>query len=259
MDRLSGAAVCVLFTALSVNTAAAPFDDAWPAIVGALQKGEVTGAASDLQGARDACKRLLTVSSLTAAERALVRMAMAYADWRLVRAPTLPAAERDGILEEALAQTGLIIADEPKNAEALALRSSIYGAIFSFNPMSAVTMGQDAAEAIERALQQGPRNPRVLLQEALRLYKTPQAWGGDVVKAEATLRRSIAQFATEPADRPWPNWGRADAHIWLGQMLAERGDIAGARAEYNLALAAAPDHYWVKGALLPEINKKKPQ
>jgi len=259
MNRFSGAAVCVLVTALNVNTAAAPFDDAWPAIVRALQKGEVTGAAADLQGAREACKRLLIASTLTSSERALVRTAMAYAGWRLVRAPTLPAAERDGILEEALAQTGLVIIDEPKNAEALALRSSIYGAIFSFNPMSAVTMGQDAAEAIERALQLGPQNPRVLLQEALRLYKTPQAWGGDLAKAEATLRRAIALYATEPVDRPWPNWGRADAHIWLGQMLAERGDVAGAKVEYNSALAAAPDHYWVKAALLPEINKKKPQ
>lgn len=259
MDRFYGAAVCVLLTTLSVNTATPPFDEAWPVIVRALQKGEVTGAAADLQGAREACKRLLALSSLTASERALLRLAMAYANWRLIRAPGIGAAERDSLLEEALSQVGLVINDEPKNAEAFALRSSIYGAIFSFTPMSAATMGQDASEAIERALQLGAQNPRVLLQEALRLYKTPEAWGGDIVRAEAVLRRALALFATEPPDRPWPNWGRADAHIWLGQILAARGDIAGARTEYNRALAAAPDHYWVRDVLLPGINRRKPQ
>ena len=59
----------------------------------------------------------------------------------------------------------------------------------------------------------------------------------------------------EPAGRPWPNWGRFDAHAWLGQALGARGDKAAARAEYDAALAIWPGSHWVKNVLIPALDK----
>ena len=54
------------------------------------------------------------------------------------------------------------------------------------------------------------------------------------------LFRRAADLLDAAKDTPWPNWGRFDAHVWLGQALGKRGDKSGALAEYNKALALAP-------------------
>ena len=49
--------------------------------------------------------------------------------------------------------------------------------------------------------------------------------------------------------------GRVDAHAWLGQVLARKGDRAAARAEYDEALALAPNSGWVKNVLVPALER----
>ena len=66
--------------------------------------------------------------------------------------------------------------------------------------------------------------------------------------------QALTRFDQEGARAPWPNWGRFDAHVWLGQALAARGDKAGARSEYEKALAIAPGSNWVKLSLLPQVR-----
>jgi hypothetical protein len=82
-------------------------------------------------------------------------------------------------------------------------------------------------------------------------------FGGGMDKAEQLLRRSLERFAVEPRDKPWPNWGRFDAHVWLGRALLERGDRAGARAEYDKAREVAPNSGWLRYVLIPALEAKK--
>jgi tetratricopeptide (TPR) repeat protein len=74
-------------------------------------------------------------------------------------------------------------------------------------------------------------------------------------KAEKELRRAEALFARQPADAPWPNWGRLDILAWMGQLLAAKGDRPGARAYYHRALESEPDYVWVRDVLLPALDK----
>jgi Flp pilus assembly protein TadD len=92
-------------------------------------------------------------------------------------------------------------------------------------------------------------NPRFLMMQATSLLHTPAEYGGDPKQAEAVFRQALKAFDKEPTGKPWPNWGRFDTHVWLGQALAGRGDAEGARAEYKAALALAPDSSRVKGLL----------
>ena len=116
-------------------------------------------------------------------------------------------------------------------------------------------LGPAAQEAVAAALRLQPDNPRVLLQAGSNTFHTPAEYGGGLDQAEALLRRWVSAFDREPADRPWPNWGRFDAHVWLGQVLAAKGDKAGARREYQAALAIQPQSGWVKYRLLPMLDK----
>jgi hypothetical protein len=82
-------------------------------------------------------------------------------------------------------------------------------------------------------------------------------FGGGTDKAQQFLGRSLDRFAMEPADKPWPNWGRFDAHVWLGQALLKKGDRSGARAEYDKARSLAPNSGWLRYVLMPALDTKK--
>jgi tetratricopeptide (TPR) repeat protein len=141
-------------------------------------------------------------------------------------------------------------------AETAALRSSVIGMqIGTGNPASGMWLGPKAGSAMDRAVELGPRNPRVWLLRGVSAYNTPTMWGGGAEKAREYLTRAVALFT---ADRPapaMPAWGEAEAHVWLGRTLQKGGDVAGARAEYARALALQPDHAWVSRVLLPSLDR----
>jgi hypothetical protein len=88
------------------------------------------------------------------------------------------------------------------------------------------------------------------------LFHTPEEYGGGAAAAEPLLRRSVQSFAAEPQQRPWPNWGRYDAHVWLGEVLEKIGRRDAARGEYEEALKLAPQSAYVRVILLPRLTPK---
>jgi tetratricopeptide (TPR) repeat protein len=209
--------------------------------------------AAGLKRYRADALRLQTATGAPA--RPLVAYAVAYIDWRLAFNPSVSAAEQDDLLDEAETQLKAGLKADPKSAEALALLSGVYGAKIAHSPMRGILLGPRSSGAIEDAVKLEPNNPRVLLSQAIGKFNTPAMFGGSESQAESLIRRALAAFQTEPVSKPWPNWGRFDAHAWLGQMLAKRGDKAGAKAEYDEALAIAPNSGWVRHVLLPALQK----
>jgi Tfp pilus assembly protein PilF len=99
---------------------------------------------------------------------------------------------------------------------------------------------------MERAVKLAPRDPRVLLLEAL-------AKGEDSKideKSLATLQKAAAAFETERqgVDRV-PGWGAAEAYVYLGRGYLERGDVLKARDALERALLIAPDFALAKRLL----------
>ena len=143
--------------------------------------------------------------------------------------------------------------------ETYAVLSSVYGMLIGVSkvPMVAgMRLGPKATEWIDRAVEAGPRNPRVWVMKGIGAINTPAMFGGGLDKAEAHLKKALALFADDHPPAPLPAWGRADAHIWLGQVYAKqkRSDLA--RAEYEAALALQPGNQWVRMGLLPSVTKK---
>jgi tetratricopeptide (TPR) repeat protein len=243
----------VPLTPLAAPAAQTPAPD-FESVVARLETAALASDVAVVKDARLACLRMLAGSGVSADRVAQLRYAVAYAGWRLAFVPTMAAREKGDLLTDAKTQLDAVIAASPRHAEALGLLSAVYGAQIANNPDLGMSLGPASGEMIGRALALEPQNPRLLVFRGQSQFHTPPEYGGSVRDAEATGRQALQRFEQEPATKPWPNWGRFDAHVLLGQALADRRDNAGARAAYDAALKIAPNSAWVKFALLPAVK-----
>jgi len=226
----------------------------WSDLVTRFEKGNATSDTGLLRGAVADAHTLADVTGLER-ERQLALYGAAYAAWRMAFLPGVADAESKALLEGADKDLREVIRMDPKSAEGRALLASVNGYRIRAGG-SAMELGAEAQELLAAAARLEPNNPRVLLEQGINTFHVPAEYGGSAERAEAQLRQSLALFDREPVGRPWPNWGRFDAHVWLGQVLAARGDKDGARAEYDQALKLVPDSGYVKYKLLPMLNRK---
>ena len=258
MRRLGFATLAVSVATFSsvgaVSRQAGADADRWPALTRQLDQAVLDENVTGLKAVRVQLLQL-QLASTTGDRRALVQYAVAYADWRMAFNPAASDREQSDYLDEAETQLQASMKSRPRFAEALGLLGSVYGGKIARSPMSGMVFGPRASEAIEDALAIEPDNPRLLLSKGVSKFNTPSAFGGDMKEAEALLRRALDRFAGESADKPWPTWGRFDAHAWLGQTIAKRGDKTGARAEYQRALEIAPRSGWITHVLIPALDK----
>lgn len=76
-----------------------------------------------------------------------------------------------------------------------------------------------AEEAINKAKQLNPANPRVYLLMAQDKYFTPEQFGGSKTEAKALFEESLKNFETfKPESSIHPNWGRVQASYFLTQI-----------------------------------------
>jgi hypothetical protein len=105
-------------------------------------------------------------------------------------------------------------------AEAKALLSGCYGLSIALNPMKGMSLGPESARLVAEALAAAPDNPRVHYFAAMRLARTPPAWGGDPAKALEHARRAQALAEATPAPG-MPGWGAAEAAHLAAELAAK--------------------------------------
>jgi tetratricopeptide (TPR) repeat protein len=223
-------------------------DSARVTIEAASNRGDV----EQLRGARALVERALTAF----AGDPLLQHYYAYA---LYREATLLMGRRhdekeyrplleqaDSILEESASKLAL--------PETYALRSSVLGQLIN-NPLRGMTLGPRSGSAMDRAIELGPRNPRVWMLRGVGAMFTPAMFGGGTDKAAEYLRKAIALFPDDRPAPPLPAWGHAEAYAWLGQVLHKQKRIDDARAAYAKSLELQPDNGWVKNVLLPALDR----
>lgn len=141
--------------------------------------------------------------------------------------------------------------------ETYALRSSVLGQLIGSNPLRGMTLGPKSSNAMERAVELGPNNPRVWLLRGIGAMFTPSVFGGGIDKAEEYLTKALALFPNDKPAPAAPAWGHAEAYIWLGQVHKRRDRIDEARQAYTRALELQPDNGWVRHVLLPGLDRAK--
>lgn len=95
-------------------------------------------------------------------------------------------------------------------------------------------------KSLLKAQQLEPRNPRVLLIEALCLRETAIAAAPSTINRLQTL---VTTFDAAPPSRfGVPDWGLAEALLLLGENYQQRGETQAARDAIEKALVIAPDY-----------------
>lgn len=141
--------------------------------------------------------------------------------------------------------------------ESYALRSSITGQMIGLgNPMSGMILGPRSESQMDKAVELGPKNPRVWMLKGVGTLYKPGMFGGGADKAEKELLKAIELFADDRPVAPAPKWGHAEAYAWLGQAYAQQNKIAEARTAYQKVLQLDPGNGWVLHVLLPALDKK---
>jgi tetratricopeptide (TPR) repeat protein len=128
-------------------------------------------------------------------------------------------------------------------AEALALRSACLATPMETDGAHAPFAARRARRDLERALQLAPRNPRVLLLDAMGDYGLAPDQGGNKDRALPKLRQAVAAFEAERRDNdPLPGWGAAEAWLLLARDLLDQGDPVASRDALEHALLIAPEY-----------------
>lgn len=209
--------------------------------VKALEKAWMGDDAVEIRASIDALQKLPPATRVT--------YAVGYAERRLAFLRTVPQPDRMAAMADAVAKFEEVVKAEPSNAEGHALLASSLGSMIGFDKKLAMDYGRRSGAEMEQALSLEPNNPRVLVLAGISAFMKPEEYGGGVEKAEPLLRRAASILAQQPEDQPWPNWGRFDAHMWLGQLLDKVGKHEDARTEYEAVLVIAPQSQWARAIL----------
>ncbi len=232
----------VLFAAIGSTAAAQNAPAKWPDTLRTeIDRAFIGGEMPKIQAARALAERVATAYP----DDALIQHYLGFA---LYREATLVMGQNGNatpLLERAKTALEKSIKARPL-AESHILMSSIFGQLIGNDGSRAMELGMAAGASAGAAMAMGRNNPRVFLISGVNAMYTPPEYGGGLKLAEEQLKKAIDLFAKDAPKPGEPSWGRAEAHVWLGQVYQAMKDKTRAAAEYNAALAIEPSFSWAK-------------
>jgi tetratricopeptide (TPR) repeat protein len=186
----------------------------------------------------------------------------AWTEWSLassqVVANTTPAAIAS--LEAAVAHAASAVRRREDLAEFHAMSANALIALAVVDRSRMAALFPQVTKARQTALALGPNNPRVVMMDAGMIFNTPAEVGGSKEKGLDRWREALRLFDAEArelaTDPLMPDWGRALAYGWLGNlyMLMTPPQTDQARDTAMKALELRPDFWWVREQLLPRLK-----
>ncbi|MFO8097986.1 MAG: tetratricopeptide repeat protein [Salinibacter sp.] len=219
-----------------------------------IDEGADHGALDSLKHARSLAVQATGESD----RRALAHYYAALAGYRTANQLPEDAEERrEAHTEDAIRHLKRATDVDSKMADAWALLAGSYGQMMGMNPMQGMTLSSDADDAIERAKDLAPRNPRVWIIDGTSDFFTPSMFGGDKERALEKFEKAARLAEQESTDDPLaPSWGHAEAYAWTGLVHMDADRYEDARSAFQTALNLDPDFGWVQEVLLPRLDEQ---
>ncbi len=131
----------------------------------------------------------------------------------------------------------------PSDDEAWVLLAQVYGLKVAYQPIKGMYYGPKAQFAIDRGLKLNKANPRAYLVQGISAYNTPSMFGGSKSRALQALDRAVELY---PQDASTLSWGNAEAYVWRGLAQLSSDNKVAALADFQAALAIAPNYGWAQ-------------
>jgi tetratricopeptide (TPR) repeat protein len=228
-------AVLVLPLALFAVSIAHAADFDWMDVEARIQYGFYT---EDARAIGDIVASLSGAEGAAGEENALQHYYIGLANYRLATI----VAEKDKTRAREAAARCVSRLDEAvrgksKFAEGMALQSACLRTLGNLTPWKPLAAPKSTGQ-MEKAAKLAPKDPRVLLLQAL------QDDEGGRIGAEAIgkLKKAAAAFEAERQGvERTPGWGAAEVYVYLGRGYLQQGDVLAARDALERALLIAPD------------------
>lgn len=216
----------------------------------------------------DGMKRALATFERLSADDGTAALPAYYASWTAwslagshYQAGNMDAAKDVVALAVRYARRGLSLRPDGVEFQTMAANAMIGQAVIDSAKFQALV--PEIAAARKKALELGPRNPRVVMMDAGMIFNIPPEHGGSQEKGIARFIEALGLFDEEAATPPapliddlQPRWGRDLAHGWLAGMYLRLTPPAvdKARAEIDKALSLRPDFWFVREVLVPKTK-----
>ena len=130
-------------------------------------------------------------------------------------------------------------------------------AVTSVDRSKRTELGKEIGAGRSRAVALAPRNPRVMIMDAMMTFYAPPQAGGGQEKGVARWLDALPVFdAEKPADPLTPDWGRTLAKGWLSNLYLSMSPphVDEARAMANRALSERSDFWFVATQVIPKVG-----
>jgi tetratricopeptide (TPR) repeat protein len=207
----------------------------WLDIESRIQYGYYTEDARQVQG---------VLAGLAAAQpSALQGYYLGLADYRLsLLASASDKGSLKGPVEQCVSHLDQAVESRADFADALALQALCLDKLADLEPWRAPFAASRSGRQMEKARHLAPRNPRVLLLDAIEQYNHPKPSTAQREQALHAFQKATEAFEAERREiEPVPGWGAAEAYVFLARCYLDRGAALQARDALERALLVAPE------------------
>lgn len=197
-----------------VSTTSAQNDKYTKAMESAIARVKYTAPTPELQQAAGQFEQI--ASAETAEWLSIYWASYTYI---LLAFKELDVARKDAMLDKAVDFYKKVAQQQPDNDETMVLAAQLAAARLSIDPENRWQQYvPEFEEAIAKAKQKNPENPRVYALQGQSLFYTPEQYGGGKAVACSVLKQAAEKFATfKPASTIHPSWGQDTNQYLLNQ------------------------------------------
>lgn len=207
----------------------------------------------EIASIRDALKEFLSTS--TESEKHWGYYYAALANYRLasLQQDKISEKEKDKLLSQSVEWLDQSISHDKNFAEAYALKSSALGLMID-GMFEGMRLGKTASNAMEKAYELAPDNPRVIMLDGIGKLYTPSMFGGGADNALEKFKKAEEKFHEQSRDGP-VNWGQAEIYGWLAEAYLEKGNKTAAAQAIEQGLTIAPSFKWLLETKAKRLTK----